>query len=73
MYLPIIGANHVGRMRSVLLFLLAALAGVGYGSWLVVEQDASPDPYATSKASFSHLRGVCDALWPGVPRQGAGG
>ena len=36
--------------------VLAGLEGVGYDSWLVVEQDASPEPYATSKASFQHLR-----------------
>ena len=40
--------------------VVAALEGVGYGSWLVVEQDASPDPYATSKASFQHLGSILD-------------
>jgi hypothetical protein len=28
--LPLLGTNHVGRLRSVLLFLLAALAGIGF-------------------------------------------
>jgi len=36
--------------------VVATLEGVGYDSWLVVEQDASPDPYATSKASCQHMR-----------------
>jgi len=40
--------------------VIAALGGVGYDSWLVVEQDASPDPYATSKASCRHLRSALD-------------
>ncbi len=38
--------------------VVAALERVGYDSWLVVEQDASPDPYATSEASLLHLKGV---------------
>ena len=38
--------------------VVAALERVGYDSWLVVEQDASPDPYATSKASFQHMKTV---------------
>lgn len=36
--------------------VVAALEGVGYDSWLVVEQDVSPDPYATSKASCQHMK-----------------
>lgn len=28
--LPLIGMNHIGRMRAVLLFLLAALTGIGF-------------------------------------------
>jgi sugar phosphate isomerase/epimerase len=38
--------------------VVAALEGVGYDGWLVVEQDASPDPYATSKASFRHMQRI---------------
>ena len=38
--------------------IAAALEGVGFSGWLVVEQDASPDPYATSKASYHHMKGV---------------
>ncbi|MBT3380549.1 MAG: sugar phosphate isomerase/epimerase [Lentisphaerae bacterium] len=36
--------------------IVATLARTGYDSWLVVEQDASPDPYATSRASRQHMR-----------------
>lgn len=36
--------------------VIAALERVGYDGWLVVEQDASPDPHATSKASYQHIK-----------------
>ncbi|MFV1965526.1 MAG: sugar phosphate isomerase/epimerase family protein [Pirellulaceae bacterium] len=39
-----------------------ALASVGYKSWLVVEQDNSPDPYKTSKISIAFLRRTLSAL-----------
>ena len=40
--------------------VVRALEGAGYDSWLVVEQDASPNPYETARASFQHLRGIRD-------------
>jgi sugar phosphate isomerase/epimerase len=42
--------------------LLTALAGTKYTGWLVVEQDNSPNPYETSKASIVYLRSVLGAL-----------
>ena len=42
--------------------VLQALADVGYESWLVVEQDNSPDPYQTSKISIAYIRRVLTAL-----------
>jgi sugar phosphate isomerase/epimerase len=42
--------------------VLQALADVGYKSWLVVEQDNSPDPFRTSKISITYLRRVLAAL-----------
>ena len=42
--------------------VLQALGNVGYKSWLVVEQDNSPDPYQTSKVSIAYLRRVLTAL-----------
>jgi sugar phosphate isomerase/epimerase len=38
------------------------LSNAGYKSWLVVEQDNSPDPYRTSKVSITYLRRVLAAL-----------
>ena len=38
--------------------IVAALGRAGCDSWLVVEQDASPDPYATFEASWQHLKSV---------------
>ena len=40
--------------------VVARLEQVGYDGWLVVEQDASPDPYATAKASRQHLMSLID-------------
>ncbi|MBT7301442.1 MAG: sugar phosphate isomerase/epimerase [Victivallales bacterium] len=40
--------------------IIAVLQQAGYDEWLVVEQDASPDPYATSKASRQHLLPLID-------------
>jgi inosose dehydratase len=42
--------------------VLQSLDDVGYESWLVVEQDNSPDPYQTSKISIAYLRRVLTAL-----------
>ncbi len=42
--------------------VLQALSKVGYKSWLVVEQDNSPDPYNTSKISIEYLRRTLAAL-----------
>jgi len=42
--------------------LLRALSNVRYNSWLVVEQDNSPDPYKTSKISIAYLRRTLAAL-----------
>lgn len=42
--------------------VLQALSKVGYKSWLVVEQDNSPDPYKTSKISIAYLRRTLSAL-----------
>lgn len=42
--------------------VLRALSNVGYESWLVVEQDNSPDPYKTSKISIAYLRRTLTAL-----------
>ena len=42
--------------------VLRALSKVGYQSWLVVEQDNSPDPYKTSKISIAYLRRTLTAL-----------
>ncbi|MBT3380892.1 MAG: sugar phosphate isomerase/epimerase [Lentisphaerae bacterium] len=36
--------------------IVATLARTGYDGWLVVEQDASPDPYAMSRASCRHMQ-----------------
>ena len=42
--------------------IVNVLAGQKYAGWLVVEQDASPNPYETSKVSITYLRSVLDAL-----------
>jgi sugar phosphate isomerase/epimerase len=42
--------------------VLQALGDAGYSSWLVVEQDNSPDPRQTSKVSIAYLRRVLTAL-----------
>ena len=50
-YLTSLGSGTVDFGRVV-----AALERVGYDSWLVVEQDASPDPFTTSEASYQHMQ-----------------
>lgn len=52
--------------------VLQALGDVGYKSWLVVEQDNSPDPYETSKVSIVYLRRVLTALEQPQVRSKAG-
>ena len=42
--------------------VLKALGDAGYNSWLVVEQDNSPDPRQTSKVSIAYLRRVLTTL-----------
>lgn len=42
--------------------VLQTLSDVGYKSWLVVEQDNSPDPYKTSKISIAYLRRTLNVL-----------
>ncbi len=42
--------------------ILKVLAERQYAGWLVVEQDNSPRPYETSKASIAYVRRVLDVL-----------
>ena len=42
--------------------IIALLADSGYDGWLIVEQDASPDPRATAQKSLEYLRGVINSL-----------
>jgi inosose dehydratase len=42
--------------------ILKQLASVGYESWLVVEQDNTPDPVATSERSITYLKNILSQM-----------
>jgi len=42
--------------------ILKRLASAGYDSWLVVEQDNTPDPIATSRRSIKYLKNILNQM-----------